>query len=312
MKLTIDLEKIGKKLTKQWLAVVAAYVVIFPLAGALGMGNAPLRETQLEEVQPEKAANETENETANETAGEREEDAVLAEKSESETSDPLQSLYENLPQDQKQLLEDIRKSMETKDMTQTAKLLDKKQEVLAELFYGTFEGQRFLYDGNGVSSEIEGVGLVFTMPEIVFYGTFENGHPQGSCLALQFINVDSPRYNYSDGIWDNGKMNGQGTTGYCYYENIPQGENAWAVKTGGFVDDQLEGDIVYEIKGSDESVSHWNMLISQGKLQLDDRWTHLDDMGEYQLMSSDSVSHAYIIADDQLEQLLWMNLLGWE
>ena len=66
------------------------------------------------------------------------------------------------------------------------------------------------------------------------------------------------------------------------------------------------------IKGSDEAISHWNMLISQGKIQLDDRWTHLDDMGEYQLMSSDTVSHAYLIADDKLEQLVWMNLLGWE
>lgn len=135
-----------------------------------------------------------------------------------------------MSQDQKQLLEDLRKSMETKDMTQTAKLLDKKQEVLAEMFYGTFEGMRFLYDGNGISENIEGTGLVLTMPEILFYGNFENGQPQGSCLALQFINVDSPRYNYSDGIWENGKMNGQGTTGYCYYENVPQGEYAWAVK----------------------------------------------------------------------------------
>ena len=107
-------------------------------------------------------------------------------------------------------------------------------------------------------------------------------------------------------------MNGQGTTGYCYYENVPQGEYAWTVKTGVFADDQMEGDITYEIKGSDEAISHWNMLISQGKIQLDDRWTHLDDMGEYQLMSSDTVSHAYLIADDQLEQLVWMNLLGWE
>ena len=56
-------------------------------------------------------------------------------------------------------------------------------------------------------------------------------------------NVDSPRYNYSDGIWENGKMNGQGTTGYCYYENVPQGEYAWAVKTGVFADDQMEGDV---------------------------------------------------------------------
>ena len=39
---------------------------------------------------------------------------------------------------------------------------------------------------------------------------------------------------------------------------------------------------------------------------------HLDDAGEYQLMSADSVSHAYLIADDQVDQVLWMNLLGWD
>ena len=70
--------------------------------------------------------------------------------------------------------------------------------------------------------------------------------------------------------------------------------------------------ITYEVKGSDNTLSHWSLLISQGKIQLDDRWTHLEDMGEYQLMSSDSVSHAYVIADDQIDQLMWMNLLGWE
>ncbi len=304
MKWTEKLEKTGNKLTKQWLAVAAAFVLVFPAAGALGMENKPAADTE-ETITEETTTEET---TAEETAIEE----TTIEKTTPEETAPLQSKYEELSQDEKQLLEDLQSSMETKDMTQTAKLLDKKQEVLAELFYGTFEGQRFLYDGTGLSEDIEGTGLVMTMPEVVFYGNFENGQPQGSCLALQFINVDSPRYNYSDGIWDNGKMNGQGTTGYCYYENVPQGEYAWAIKTGNFVDDQMEGDITYEIKGSDETISHWNILISQGKIQLDDRWTHLDDMGEYQLMSSDSVSHAYVIADDQIEQLLWMNLLGWE
>ena len=304
MKRTEKLEKNGNKLTKQWLAVAAAFVLVFPAAGALGMGNRPATELA-EESQA------AEQETMDAQSAADMEETPIEETAPEETA-PLQSKYEELSQEEKKLLEDLRSSMETKDMTRTAKLLDKKQEVLAELFYGTFEGQRFLYDGTGLSEDIEGVGLVMTMPEVVFYGNFEHGQPQGSCLALQFINVDSPRYNYSDGMWDNGKMNGQGTTGYCYYENVPQGEYAWAVKTGSFVDDQMEGDITYEIKGSDETISHWNMLISQGKIQLDDRWTHLDDMGEYQLMSSDSVSHAYVIADDQLEQLLWMNLLGWE
>ncbi len=295
MKLTEKLGKTGNKLTKQWLAVAAAFVLVFPAAGALGMGNGPATKQEAKNDQPAADMQETaiEETTPEETA-------------------PLQSKYEELSKEEKQLLEDLRSSMETKDMTQTAKLLDKKQEVLTELFYGTFEGRRYLYDGTRLSEDIEGVGLVMTMPEVVFYGNFENGQPQGSCLVLQFINVDSPRYNYSDGIWDNGKMDGQGTTGYCYYENVPQGEYAWAVKTGSFVEDQMEGDITYEIKGSDETISCWNMLISGGKIQLDDRWTHLDNMGEYQLMSSDSVGHAYVIADDQLEQLLWMNLLGWK
>ena len=100
--------------------------------------------------------------------------------------------YEALAEDQKQLLEDIRVAVAAEDMVQAAKLLDKKQEVLAQIFYGTFEGERFLYDGSTISEDIGGEGLVFTMPEILFYGTFQDGQPQGNCLALQFVNVDSP------------------------------------------------------------------------------------------------------------------------
>ena len=77
-------------------------------------------------------------------------------------------------------------------------------------------------------------------------------------------------------------------------------------------DDEMEGSISYEIRGTDDTLSHWDMNVSQGKIQLDERWTHLDDAGEYQLMSADSVSHAYLIADDQVDQVLWMNLLGWD
>ena len=315
MKLTTKLEKIGNRLTNQWLAVAVSFVLILPIAGILGMGNQPIMENREAEqernaqIDIQKIADILETTKAVDLDGTEEKST---EEKAAEETDPLQSKYENLPEDQKQLLKDIYNFMESKDMPQAAKLLDKKQEVLTEMFYGTFEGQRFLYDGSSVSGEIDGTGLVFTMPEIIFYGSYQNGYPEGMCLALQFINVDSPRYNYSYGIWENGKMNGKGTTGYCYYENVPQGEYTWAVKTGEFADDQMEGMITYEVKGSDNTLSHWSLLISQGKIQLDDRWTHLEDMGEYQLMSSDSVSHAYVIADDQIDQLMWMNLLGWE
>ena len=42
MKLTEKLEKIGNKATKQWVAVAAAFILVFPAAGAFGTGNMPV------------------------------------------------------------------------------------------------------------------------------------------------------------------------------------------------------------------------------------------------------------------------------
>lgn len=257
----------GKKLPGQWLAALVAYGLALPTAGFLGMSRAlPATEPPVMEQ------TEATEETIPESSEVPESDMETETAQEIVEENSFSARYEALPQDQKQLLEDIRVAVAAEDMVQAAKLLDKKQEVLAQIFYGTFEGERFLYDGSTISEEIEGEG----------------------------------------GVWSSGKMNGQGATGYCYYENVPQGEYAWVEKQGQFVDDEMEGSISYEIRGTDDTLSHWDMNVSQGKIQLDERWTHLDDAGEYQLMSADSVSHAYLIADDQVDQVLWMNLLGWD
>ncbi len=42
MKLTEKLGKIGNKATKQWVAVAAAFILVFPAAGAFGTGNMPV------------------------------------------------------------------------------------------------------------------------------------------------------------------------------------------------------------------------------------------------------------------------------
>lgn len=217
----------GKKLPGQWLAALVAYGLALPTAGFLGMSRAlPATEPPVMEQ------TEATEETIPESSEVPESDMETETAQEIVEENSFSARYEALPQDQKQLLEDIRVAVAAEDMVQAAKLLDKKQEVLAQIFYGTFEGERFLYDGSTISEEIEGEGLVFTMPEILFYGTFQDGQPQGNCLALQFVNVDSPRYNFSNGVWSSGKMNGQGATGYCYYENVPQGEYAWDGKAG--------------------------------------------------------------------------------
>lgn len=107
-------------------------------------------------------------------------------------------------------------------------------------------------------------------------------------------------------------MTGYGSTGYCYYENVPQGEMAKTVKQGNFKNDLLEGEISYETTGADGTVSHWYMAVSEGATVIDTRWTWLEEEKEYQLMSADAQSHGYFISEEQAGQVMWMNLLGWE
>ena len=52
--------------------------------------------------------------------------------------------------------------------------------------------------------------------------------------------------------------------------------------------------------------------VSEGVTVIDTRWTRLEESKEYQLMSADAQSHAYLIGDDQIGQVMWMNLLGWD
>ena len=68
-----------------------------------------------------------------------------------------------LSQSQLGLLEEIFAALEQEDMELGASLLLGSQEELAELFYQTMEGERFLYREGGVSPEIEGEGLVLAM-----------------------------------------------------------------------------------------------------------------------------------------------------
>lgn len=273
-----------------WIGLAVLYAAVLPASGFMGAMQQSRQETQIQ------GENGTENEA-------RKEMPPDGEKIPGELTLTLEEL---------DVVEKIFAAVSDQDMEQTARLLDKEQELLTGLFYETMEGRRYLYTPSGFTSQIEGEGLVFTMPGTVFYGYFKDGKPRGECLALQFINVDSPRYNYSYGIWRDGRMTGYGSTGYCYYENVPQGEMARTVKQGNFKDDLLEGEISYETAGADGTVSHWYMAASQGVTIIDTRWTWIEEQKEYQLMSADAQSHGYLISEEQARQVMWMNLLGWE
>ena len=81
---------------------------------------------------------------------------------------------------------------------------------------------------------MEGEGLVLTMPKTLYYGTFKGGRPEGECTALQVVELDAPRYDYSQGIVEGWEDGGLGHTGYCYYETSRKGKPGMCARQEGF------------------------------------------------------------------------------
>ena len=241
-----------KERYRLWAAVAVLYAVVLPVSGLMGMTenrqNARMQSESVREVEPVNKQGAVKENEENPTGSE----TVFGELS--------------LTAEQLDAAEAVFSSLESLDLEQAARLMDREQDVLAGLFYETMGGKRYLYTPSGFTAQIEGEGMVFTMPG----------------------------------------------TGYCYYENVPQGEMAKTVKQGNFKNDLLEGEISYETTGADGTVSHWYMAASEGATVIDTRWTWMEEEKEYQLMSADAQSHGYFISEEQAGQVMWMNLLGWE
>lgn len=213
---------------------------------------------------------------------------------------------------QKKVLAEIMEHMENQELEKAAEVMDKEAQLLQNLFYEVMEGERYLYDGRKFNQVIEGEGMVLTMSGTLYYGTFVNGKPEGSCTAIQVVELDAPRYDYSQGQWKNGKMEGEGHTGYCYYESSPEGEARDVCKTGAFSQDLLDGAVTYTTMNEEGAASAWKLTVEKGVVRLDDRWSYSEEKGEYQLMSEDNDSHAYIMGEELAGEPLWKNLLVWE
>ena len=197
-------------------------------------------------------------------------------------------------------------------LEEAAKIMEVREETFQELFYGTMGGERYLFDGEVFRKDINGEGLVFTKAGTVYYGTFKNGKPEGTCTALQVVNLDAPRYDYSQGLWKNGKMEGKGHTGYCYYGRIPRGEARDICKTGTFSGDMMEGGVVYTSMNGKNRTSTWKLTVKGGVAVTDDRWDYNGSTGEYLLLSENDDNHAYVLGEDQITQPMWQNLLVWD
>ena len=91
-----------------------------------------------------------------------------------------------------------------------------------------------------------------------------------------------------------------------------KGKPEMCARQEGFSGDRLEGEVTYTTLNQEGETSTWMLEVKDGTVQLDDRWIYIEERGEYQLMSQEDDSHAYIMDEQLADQPVWINLLAWE
>lgn len=185
-------------------------------------------------------------------------------------------------------------------------------DTLSWLYYETFGEERYRYDGTEFRTDLTGEGMVLTGAASVFYGSFGENGPEGRCTALQAVELEKPRYDYSEGIWKDGRMDGAGVSGYRYYQGPPQGEAEEIRREGRFVRGKMEGTITYRNTGSDGVTATYTMEVKEGVTQPDDRWIPGPEEGVYHLEADDNPAYAYALTEEEMKQPRWVNLLVWD
>lgn len=228
---------------------------------------------------------------------------------------------------EEQLLNLLEEKLRANDLEGAARVLNENESAFQDLFFGKLADEICLYDGSVMKDEADGFGLVFQRAGTVFYGTFKDGKPSGQCVALQAITLDEGvRYDYSDGTWVDGVMEGPGECGYDYYEGVTGDGAKKTVKKGTFSNDLMEGEITYtssrqapergtfpDDSGSGESTT-WTMTVEKGVIVPDARWisdTSDDGTPVFRLMADTDDGHAYVVEADAMKEARWKNMIEW-
>lgn len=161
-------------------------------------------------------------------------------------------------------------------------------DTLSWLYYETFGEERYRYDGTEFRADLAGEGLVLTGAASVFYGSFGENGPEGRCTALQAVELENPRYDYSEGTSEEVR------------------------KEGRFVRGKMEGTITYRNTGSDGVTATYTMEVKEGVTQPDDRWIPGPEEGIYHLEADDNPAYAYALTEEEMKQPRWVNLLVWD
>ncbi|MCI7794922.1 MAG: hypothetical protein MR528_01280 [Lachnospiraceae bacterium] len=298
---------------KQWLAATAALLI---LAVSLGSGRRN-RPPVAEPENPEHA--ETTAETQNmDTQDSRFCDIEIraAEIRDTDSTFPLND-------EETKMFSDLYAAMAAGRCSQAAGILNEMEAGWIRVMTETLEGSVWLYreytdeDGEIVktmepfSDTTEGTGLAVTRYHTAFFGDFSEGMPNGTCLALQAMVLDEPRYTFAEGEWIDGKMNGEGKTGYCYYANAPKSGFVRTEKAGNYCDNLLDGPFVYRTESGYGETITWRMEAEQGKIVLTDRWSYSSYQKEYSLPSEEDPQRSYVLSEEKVANVMWNNLIHW-
>lgn len=150
---------------------------------------------------------------------------------------------------------------------------------------GYYNGQEWAETGEGVCLALNHTfNSWYDEIELgVYFGNFENGIPNGACVAMELIGSND--YQYVEGIWDQGILNGEAEFGRKVY--IEQMEwPDWLsrdreILTCTYVDDIMEGTVSAYVEhvsnnpniyGSYVNWGRTHFEVTNGVIQLDDRW----------------------------------------
>ena len=225
---------------------------------------------------------------------------------------------------EEELLSNIYEAMTQARYADTARLLNENEKMFTDLLAKTLTEEKYCYweteYENGtvirnlepLSSSERMEGMVLTRYNTIFYGTFENGKPEGECHAIQAMILDEPRYTFAEGIWKNGKMNGEGRTGYHYYLNAPEKGFSMTDKSGIYVDNLLDGVFVYQTESVLGEKLSWEIEADKGVTVITEKWKHFPFRKEYMLGAKEDSARSYVLSEEKAGALIWNNLITWD
>lgn len=247
--------------------------------------------------------------------------------SSSESETPPETLNAELPvsEEEGELLSSLYHAMKQQRYSDAATILNDHEEQFDVMVSKNLGNERYCYFETVLdSTDAEAVpnmepvledsaftGMVLTRYNTVFYGEFVDGKPNGTCCVIQTMVLDHPRYSYAEGTWKNGKMNGEGRTGYLYYLDAPASGLIRTEKRGNYRDNLLDGEFVYETESVTGERLYWNMKAVNGVTVLTPEWEHYPYRKEYMLGSVEDKERAYVLSEDKMSTVLWNNLIIW-